>query len=179
MCSIRKGPGSVYAVDALCAAVHDTYQQLLRQYLFGESKKSGKSEQEILWRIQLENQKSWKEWWKDKRNYKWAARDLLEQYKGPFHDAVKEHFRPDRQPEYPIDPRLRSKAKYYSDLIVFNPPYPILEKEPQAAFRGICHIDGDKWIDQIKNHTGKKPLVLTIHFCKEKELPKRATQKRS
>jgi len=177
MCSIRKRPGSVYAVDALCAAVHDTYRRLLRQYLSAESRKSGKSEQEILQRIKKENQESWKGWVKYKRKHKWNVQDLLERYKGPFYEAVKTHFRPDRQPKYPIDPRLRSKASNHGELIVFKKPFPILEKAPQAAFKGICHIDGDKLIDQIAKHMGKKALVPTIYFCKAKESPSRPLQK--
>ena len=177
LCSIRKRPGSVYAVDALCAPVHDTYRQLLRQYLSAESKKSGKNEQEILRTIQRENQESWQGWLKYKRNHKWNVQDLLERYKGPFYEAVKTHFRPDRRPKYPIDPRLRSKASNYGELIVFKKPFPILERAPQAAFRGICRIDGDKLIDQIAKHVGKKALVPTIYFCKAKEPPSRPLQK--
>jgi len=173
MCSIRKGPGSIYAVDALCATIHDTYRQLLREYLYAESKKSGKSEEEILQRIQRENQESMDEWVKYKRNHKWKVKELLEMYKGPFYDAVETHFRSDRQPKYPIDPRLKSKASNYGDLIVFKKPFPILEKAPRAAFRGICHIDGDKLIDQIANHKGKKALIPTIHFCIAKATPSR------
>lgn len=177
LCSKRKGPGSVYAVDALCAAVHDTHRQLLRQYLSAESKKSGKNEQEILRRIQQENSpQRWRGWLKYKRNHKWNVQDLLERYKGPFYEAVKLHFRPDRRPKYPIDPRLRSKASNYGELIVFKKPFPILEKAPQAAFRGIGRIDGDKLIDQIARHMGKKALVPTIYFCKAKKPPGRPPQ---
>lgn len=178
MCSIRKGPRSVYAVDALCAAVHDTYQKLLRKKISDERKKSGKKKQETLREIKQENQKSWEKWVKDKRPPKWKAQDLLEVYKGPFHEAVKKHFRPRRyQLKYPIDPRLLNKVRTYGELIVFKKPFPILEKAPQAAFQGICHIDGDKLIDQIAKHTGKKALVPTIYFCKEKEPPSRPLRK--
>jgi nucleoid DNA-binding protein/DNA-binding transcriptional MerR regulator len=176
MCSIRKGPGSIYAVDALCATIHDTYQQLLREYLYAESKNSGTSEEKVLDRLQRENQESMDEWIKYKRNHKWKLKELLEMYKGPFHDAVKKHFRSDRQPKYPIDPRLKGKARHYGELVVFKKPFPILEKEPQAAFLGVCHIDGDKLIDQIANHRGKKALVPKIYYCNG-ELQQIATKK--
>lgn len=176
MCSIRKGPGSVYAVDALCATIHDTYRQRLQQHL-AKRKKSGKSEKEVLQGIQRKNQKSMKKWVKYKRNHEWKVKELLKMYKGPFHYAVKTHFRADRQPKYPIDPRLQSKATNYGELIVFKKPFPILEKAPRAAFKGICHIDGDKLIDQIANHRGKKALVPTIYFCIAKVTLSRPLQK--
>lgn len=171
MCSIRKGPGSIYAVDALCATIHDTYQQLLREYLYAESKKSEKSEEEVLNRLQEENQDSMDEWIKYKRNHKWKVKELLEMYRGPFHDAVKKHFRSNRKPKYSIDPRLKGKAIHYGELVVFKKPFPILKKEPQAAFPGVCHIDGDKLIDQIAKHRGKKALVPTIYYCSAKPTP--------
>jgi nucleoid DNA-binding protein len=169
MCSIRKGPGSVYAVDALCATIHDTYQQKLQKRL--EVKKSGEREA-VLEEIKQDNQDSWEEWVEYKRNHEWTVQELLEMYRGPFHDAVETHFDSDRQPKYPIDPRLKGKASNYGDLIVFKKPFPILERKPRAAFRGVCHIDGDKLIDQIVKHS-EEGFVPTIYYCKAKPAPSR------
>jgi nucleoid DNA-binding protein len=174
MCSIRNGSGAVYAVDALCATIHDTYQQKLQKRL--EGKKSGERKA-VLEGINQKNQESWEEWVeKDKKNHRWTVKELLEMYKGPFHGAVKKHFRSGRKPKYPIDQRLKGKARHYGELVVFKKPFPILEKEPQAAFLGVCHIDGDKLIDQIANHRGKKALVPKIYYCNG-ELQQIATKK--
>ena len=115
-CSIRKGPGSVYAVDALCATIHDSYQQLLQQ-LLAESKKSGKDSQEILQSIRKENQESWKRWLE--RSPRWSAPSLLKLYKGPFREAVEIHYS-GWHPKYPSDPRLRDKTHRCGELIIFN-----------------------------------------------------------
>lgn len=163
-CSIRKGPGSVYAVDALCAAIHDSYRQLLQQYLLAESKKSGKDSQDILQSIRKENQQSWKGWLK--RSPMWSAQSLLKLYKGPFYEAVKIHYY-GWHPKCSGDPRLRDKTHRCGELIVFNKPYPILESTPQAAFMGIWHINGDKLIDQIVEHDEKGHLIVTIYSCEE------------
>lgn len=170
MCSLRKGPGSVYAVDALCAAVHDVYRQLLQQYLLSESKKSGKSQQEILKEIQVENEKAWKKWLDYKKSHKWNIQDLIEQYRGPFYESVKKLFGIWKL-KYPIDPRLIGKASNFGELIVFKRPFPILERSPQAAFKGVCRIDGDKLIDQIAIYDKKRPMIVTLYYCGKSKCP--------
>jgi len=175
-CSVRKRPGSVYAVDALCAAVHDRYQVVLRRYLLSESKRSGSNQRDISLKLRQENNQSWDKWFYQRRIDKWDVQELLEQYKGPFHEAVENRFRRGWKPKSLLDPRLRGKASRYGELIVFKEPFPILERAPQAAFRGIWHIDGDRLIDQIANHTGKKALIPKIYFSNSMRTTKFTTK---
>jgi hypothetical protein len=161
MCSLRKGVGSVYTVDALCAAVHDKYRRLLLPLAGTSGDKEG-----LLKSIMEENQRLWNRWsqYRKRKKYRWTARDLLGSYGGPFRVAVEEFF--DRwTPRYRLDPRLRGKATRYGELVVFDRPFPILERVPRAAFRGIWRIDGDRLIDQIAQHTGRRALIPKIHGC--------------
>ncbi len=168
MCSLRKGPGSVYCVDALCATIHNNYLKRLKELLYAKSKLE---QQQLLNKIQEENKDAWNKWKKYRKDHpKWNIQKLLQFYRGPFKEAVKEIYSIWKL-LYPIDPRLNGKARIFGELIVFNKPYPILERAPQAAFRGIWHINGDRLIDQIAKHKGKKSLRLKIYFCGAKEHP--------
>jgi len=159
-CSIRKGEGSVYAVDALCAAVHDKYRQLLRKKLY-EKNMSWKDEEKFLRKIREENKESWHEW---RKNKPYNLKNLINVYKGPFKKAVQMTYEKWRL-RYPLDPRLKGKASEHGELVVFK-SFPILERAPKPAyFRGILHIDGNKLIEQIANHTEEKALILTVHSC--------------
>ncbi len=164
MCSLRKGPGAVYAVDAMCATVHSLYRRLLHRHLLSESKKSGKSQLDTLESIYFENKRAWKDWQEFRKNNKWNVEDLLRHYKGPFNEAVKMVFDVWKL-KYPIDQRIQGNANNFGELIVFKKPFPILEKAPQVAFKGICRIDGDKLIDQIAKHKSKRALVVKLFYC--------------
>ena len=172
LCSLRGKPGSVYAVDALCAAIACYLRKLIEQVL-SESRKQKKNEQQVVKSIKYRNNKVWEKWLKEKRKpkYGWDIETLLEQYEGPFHDAVEAVYH-NWQSKYLIDPRLKGKAEIHGELVVFKRPFPIFEKAPQAAFRGICRIDGDKLIDQIKKRKAGKSLVLKIYHWGTKEHPK-------
>lgn len=164
MCSFRKGPGSVYALDALCAAIHSYYRYLLPKYLVSESERYGKSQRQVLNKIHLDNMKAWKNWQKYRKNNEWRTRELLDYYKGPFREAVKIVF-DNWERKYPIDKRLREKAENFGELIVLKKPFPIIEKTPQAAFRGVCQINGDRLIDQIANSNTQRDLVVKLFYC--------------
>jgi nucleoid DNA-binding protein len=170
MCSLRKGPGSVYAVDALAATIHETFRQLLTRYLLAQSKKLGKPQQQILLRIQRENSLAWLEWMEYRKKGRWHAEHLLEYYMGPFKVAVEKHF-PDWRLEYPVDHRLKSRVEVYGELVLLKNPFPILKREPQAAFRGIWHIDGDRLIDEIAEHDGKGRFVVQVYSGGEHRCP--------
>ncbi|HEY6968314.1 MAG TPA: hypothetical protein VJA94_03850 [Candidatus Angelobacter sp.] len=143
-CSLRGKPGAVYAVDALCAAIHDTYNELLRQ-------KPEKERTRILQELKQANDKKWKSWLSGRR-LTWNADDLLNHYVGPFRDAVLKH-RP-WEAKYKADPRLKNKSTRHGELVLFQRPFPIFERAPQAAFRGILQVDGEALIEQIARHTG-------------------------
>lgn len=164
MCSLRKGRGAVYALDALCAAIHSYYRYLLPKYLVSESERFGKSQKDVLNKIHLDNMKAWKNWQEYRKNNEWGAQKLLDYYKGPFSEAVKIVF-DNWELKHPIDKRLREKAENFGELIVFKKPFPIIEKTPQVAFRGLCQIDGDRLIDQIANRNSQKDLVVKLIYC--------------
>ncbi len=167
-CSLRKNVGSVYAVDALCVAVHDNYQLNLKGLLDGKSKRE---QRQLLRQYKKENNDTWSEWRRRNRHrHTWKVEELLQCYKGPFREAVEELFSSWKPKNY-LDPRLNGKANIHGELIVFKKPYPILERCPQAAYRGIWRIDGDRLIGQIAKHKEKKVLMPRIHSCMEKEHP--------
>jgi hypothetical protein len=168
-CSLRAGPGAVYAVDALCAAIHDSYRRLMSEHFSTEVKRSGNSERAILNNLKQENANAWDDWMAHKKRHTWDVNDILEAYKGPFHDAVNTHFSATHKQRHPVDPRLRDQSDNRGELIVFHSPFPILERTPQAAFRGILHFDGDVLIDQIARRNNRKDLVAKICFCRPAE----------
>jgi nucleoid DNA-binding protein len=162
-CSIRTKIGSVYVVDALCAAIHDKNRQLLTEYLEA-GKKLGKTEQEILDKIKKENKALWSEWFWKRKIDKWSIEELINTYSEPFRIAVKTTYKK-WDLMHTVDSRIKDKVNIYGELVVFKKPYPILERIPQAAFRGICRINGDELINQISKHTGEKALIPTIYYC--------------
>lgn len=170
MCSLRGKPGSVYAVDALCAAIECLLAKLLEELLSKEDEKKGN--REVIEKIARRNKRKWEVWLKKKsgRKYRWDTETLLEQYEGPFRKAVEAVYR-DWKPRYPVDPRLKGKVEVHGELVVFKRPFPIFEKAPQAAFLGVCRIDGEKLIEQIARRRGKKRLVVKIHYWGTKEHP--------
>ena len=171
LCSLRSKPGSVYAVDALCAAIACLLIKLIIEVL-SKGRKEKKSNRQVIESITRRNKRLWERWLKKKRGrkYRWDIETLLERYEGPFRDAVEAVYR-DWEPRYPVDPRLKGKVEIHGELVVFKRPFPIFEKAPQAAFLGVCQIDGDKLIEQIARRRGRKRLVVKIHYWGTKEHP--------
>lgn len=165
MCSFRKEPGSIYAVDALCAAIYDTYRRRLQEYIARGSKTSSASGHNLVEDLRQEMSATWRGWLRRKRSHRWKIEHLLEQYKGPFREAVESFLPKGWQPKYRLDGRLRGKAVQYGELVVFNRPFPVFDRAPQAAFRGILRVEGDALIKQIANYRGKKRLVVKIPYC--------------
>jgi hypothetical protein len=165
MCSFRKGPGAIYAVDALCAAIYHTYTQRLQAYIARESKTSSASGHNLVEHLRREMSATWREWLRRKRSHRWKAKHMLAQYEGPFREAVESFLRKGWRAKYRLDRRLRGKAVQYGELVVFNRPFPVFDRAPQAAFRGILRVEGDSLIKQIANHRGKKRLVVKIPYC--------------
>ena len=165
-CSTRKGPGSIYLVDALCAAIHDQYRIKLEREL---SNRSSNQQQEYLKGLKQGQNELWYPWFKTHRRRAWKPDELLGLYRGPFLEAVKQF--KNWKSKIPLDQRLRGKAERYSELIVFKEPHPSYQNLPKASFRGFRHIDGDELINQIADHKGKERLVLNIPYLVNEESP--------
>lgn len=164
-CSIRKGPGAVYAVDALCAATHDKYRELLNR----EIAKKNPEEQKIFVReLKRRQMKLWYPWIAENRPRGWSLTALMKAYDGPFLRAVKEcHVR--RNPKHLIDERLRGRVTQCGGLVVFDRPFPVYESSPRASFRGTRRVDGNELIQQIASRKGATRLTLKVNYCDGEE----------
>lgn len=162
------GRPSLYFVDTLEREIAkifcDLLKDLLKDQLLGEEqKKSRNKKHESLAQKPKKN----------RSEYIAKLRAIASEEKRPghqkgipqFQEAVRKAARL-RKSWAEVQDNLKGFATVRGAMVVFNKPYPILKKAPQAAFRGLWHIDGDKLIEQIANHTGKQALIPTIYFCK-------------
>lgn len=70
-----------------------------------------------------------------------------------------------------IDPRIQDHAEIRGELVVFKQPYPVFERKPKAAFRGLLCIDGDRLLEEIARHY-QHPKRNDVHI-----LPLQAARK--
>jgi len=164
-CSLRKGPGAVYALDSLCAATHDRYHEILGAQTSMMSNVGRKVFLQTLARKQTE---LWIKWLQGNRSRAWTFPSLMTAYDGPFLIAV-EKCHVAWKPTYMPDRRLRGRAKRAGELVLFERPYPVYESSPKASFRGARRIDGDKLIRQIAERKRGKRLTLSVAYCDEED----------
>jgi nucleoid DNA-binding protein len=164
-CSTRKGPGSVYVVDALCAAINNEHKQKLLEEL--AKRKSSADREQFVRDLHLQHHEIWRTWFEAHQRRRFSESELKKVYKDPFLDSVNRVSKT-WEPRFPPDLRLRRKATQHGELVVFDrrPVYHVL---PQAAFRGFRRIDGDDLIRQVSGHKGDRPLTLSIPYCVDEE----------
>jgi hypothetical protein len=169
MCSLRKGNNAVYAMDALSAVTLNEYRRRLFKLLKGMTKKEIESQ---LREFQRKNAHAWREWQKFRSMcIHWEHENMLSRFVGPFHDAVERYYKR-WIPVYEPCPRLKGKIEVKGELVVFKRPYrPVFEMIPQASFKGIWHIDGNRLISQVIDHKSRKLLFAKIYTCGESACP--------
>jgi hypothetical protein len=74
-----------------------------------------------------------------------------------FHETVKEirlNYRNGTLTKIapPYKQLLKGHTNTRGELVVFKEPYPIFERKPKAAFRGLLYVDGDKLLSEIVKH---------------------------
>jgi len=165
-CTLRKGPGAVYAVDALCVATHDRYHELLARDTL---KKTAEERRAFVRYLARDQRKGWKAWFKKSRPRPWTLPGLMGVYAGPFLEAVKEcHV--GWKPKHLMDSRLRGKASQRGELVVFKEPFPTYRSSPKASFRGALRVDGNGLVKQIAAHKNGQRLILKVPYCGEEEV---------
>lgn len=120
-CSLRLRPGAVYLVDALCAAIHDRFCEILQQNGLSERYKSARSDGER-WKLILDGRK----------DFVRIATEMSREWRAGSN----------------IPGNLAGRAGHRGELVLFEEPV-ILAKKPQAGFRGLQRIDGDDLLHQI------------------------------
>ncbi len=66
-----------------------------------------------------------------------------------------------------LDSRIQEHAEIRGELVVFKRPYPVFERRPRAAFRGLLRVDGDELLKEVAEHYQnpgqRENLVLPLH----------------
>jgi DNA-binding protein HU-beta len=120
-CSLRFKPNAVYLVDALAAEITNTFKQRLDQSEIWNSYKNATSEDQRKQKIKEGNE---------------------------LFDEVVESIHARRVIKNRIPNSLQKLVNIRGELVLFKDP-PILENHPQASFRGLRRINGDRLIRNI------------------------------
>jgi hypothetical protein len=159
-CSRRKGPGALYAIDAYCATIHDTFYALVAE-LRRQASASGLLFEQLVAEIKRENDRRWNAYLKRRRaGEELTIDDLANTYYGLFQTAVALH-RSDR-PRHERDHRLVGKATQHHELVVFDDPMPVYEAYPDVFFQNAIRVDGEMIIESVARHAGRKVYLAPI-----------------
>ncbi|HEX9884963.1 MAG TPA: carboxypeptidase-like regulatory domain-containing protein [Longimicrobiales bacterium] len=134
-CSLRLRPRGVYLVDALAADVTDAFSRALQASGIPSGYGGAGTDRERRWWIR-------------------EGRKL-------FHETVR-RVHQGRRRRTVAPPELRDLTVPRGELVLFLDP-PIVEQQPEAAFRGLKHIDGDHLLKQVIG--GER--TLSIRYCVE------------
>jgi hypothetical protein len=69
-----------------------------------------------------------------------------------------------------IYPGLEGYTVLHGELALFSEPYPVFERRPQAAFRGLLRVNGDRLLEEIRKSyesTGARAIPKIPYWCKE------------
>lgn len=125
-CSKRLKVGSIYAVDALTAAITDAFVQELS----GKRPTTIKAGEDLF-------------------------RETLKRVRQQYQDGTLTK----------LDARIQDHAEIRGELVVFKRPYPVFERKPRAAFRGLLRVDGDKLLEEVAKHYQLLPRIGIIKYA--------------
>ena len=120
-CSLRLRPKGIYLVDSLTAEITDSFNKKLYDSGIWEKYKNARNDRK--------------------------RKEIIKKGNELFAKVVKEIHAHRKQTTIVPKP-LEKKVDVYGELIYFKDP-PILENQPQAAFRGLRRINGHHLIRQI------------------------------
>lgn len=172
-CSKRRTTGALYLVDNLFREIGDSFQSRLQSCLEGRSKKDRRA----LIEEQKETEASTEETYPEEGVELWriCQKETLENRPSrtriPHGLLKKAKVAQGRLFWDEKSKRLeekrganRKQIGFEGELVVFNPPYPLYEHLPKAAFRGYRRIDGAHLLRQLINGA-EKPLIPYCPSC--------------
>lgn len=139
----RTKPGAVYAVDRLTARVTDQYLHLLEE----ESEDpDGIEEKDIARKEEV---------------FREAVNRVHEQ---PVPAGYSTGDPIERLPS-----TLREAVIKRGELVLFPYPFPVIQRCPNASFRGYLHLDGEQLLEEVEHILGERQRLVKIPYCLDLE----------